>query len=123
MDFKDYYHKKLDEEAMAQQQSLAGQSLESQATNGSVESLVSKYIGSGEIKDGLKQLGLDIGEAITNYALNTYVTDDMFDSVDAKSKYVNIITQKIQQQATSTLAELLRHMAIDIQNSKNTLTI
>lgn len=123
MDFKEYYHKKLDEEMELNQKSEAEASLQTQTMNGSVESLVNKYIGNNEIKDGMKKLATDLGNAIFNYAINTYVTDEMFDSVDNKNKYVNIITQKIQQQAGSTLVDLFRHIAIDIQNSKNSLTI
>jgi hypothetical protein len=47
----------------------------------------------------------------------------MFDSADSKGKYVNVITQKIQQGATKTLVELLKHMSIDIANTKTTITM
>ena len=123
MDFKEFYHKKLDEELEMQQKSAAEQSLQTQAMNGSVESLLAKYVGTGDLKAGLGQLAQDLGNAIFNYAINTYVNDDMFDSVDAKTKYINIITQKIQQNATGTLTDLLKHMGIDITNCKNTLTV
>ena len=123
MDFKEYYHKKLDEEIELGQKSAAEASYQTQAMNSSAESLVNKYIGSSDIKEGMKQLAVDLGNAIYNYAVNTYVTDEMFDSADAKNKYINIITQKIQQQANSTLVDLLRHAAIDIQNTKNSLTV
>jgi hypothetical protein len=123
MDFKEYYHKKLDEEIELGQKSAAEASYQTQAMNSSAESLVNKYIGSSDIKEGMKQLAVDLGNAIYNYAINTYVTDEMFDSADAKNKYINIITQKIQQQANSTLVDLLRHAAIDIQNTKNSLTV
>lgn len=123
MDFKEYYHKKLDEEIELGQKSAAEASYQTQAMNSSAESLVNKYIGSSDIKEGMKQLAVDLGNAIYSYAINTYVTDEMFDSADAKNKYINIITQKIQQQANSTLVDLLRHAAIDIQNTKNSLTV
>ena len=123
MDFKEYYHKKLDEEMELGQKSAAEASYQTQAMNSSAESLVNKYIGSAEIKEGMKQLAVDLGNAIFNYAINTYVTDEMFDSADAKNKYVNVITQKIQQQANATLVDLFRHVAIDIQNTKNSLTV
>lgn len=123
MDFKEYYHKKLDEEIELGQKSAAEASYQTQAMNSSAESLVNKYIGSSDIKEGMKQLAVDLGNAIYNYAINTYVNDEMFDSADAKNKYINIITQKIQQQANSTLVDLLRHAAIDIQNTKNSLTV
>lgn len=123
IDFKTYYHKKLDEEMEAAQQSTAEQSYETQAMNSSLDSLVQRYVGNGDLKEGLKKLGVDLGESIYKYAVERYVTDEMFDSQDSKAKYVNIITQKIQQGAAKTLVELLKHCAIDIANTKTSITM
>jgi hypothetical protein len=122
MDFKEYYHKKLDEE-MEAAQSTAEQSYETQTMNSSLDSVVQRYVGNGDLKEGLKKLGQDLGDAIFKYAIEQYVNDDMFDSADSKGKYVNVITQKIQQGATKTLIELLKHMSIDIANTKTTITM
>lgn len=125
INFKEYLEnkKKMDEELEMQQKSAAEQSLQTQAMNGSAESLLAKYVGNGDIKEGFKQLAADLGNAIFNYAVNTYVNDDMFDSADSKAKYINVITQKIQQNAAGTLVDLLKHMAIDIANTKNAITM
>ena len=120
LNFKEYLEnkKKMDEELqMQQQKSEAEQSLQTQAMNCSVESLIVRYVGR------LAQLGQDLGNAIVNYALNTFVTDDMFDSQDAKAKYQNIVNQKIQLQAVGSLVDILKHIGIDLQNTKTALTI
>ena len=126
MDFKEYYHKKLDED-LAQQQSIAAKSYEdSQESIGSdsgMESVVARYVGNGNVKEGLKKLGSDLGEAIFKYATERYVTDEEFASADDKAKYVNVLTQKIQQTANGTLVELLKHVAVDICNTKNAITM
>ena len=126
LNFKEYLEnkKKMDEELqMQQQKSEAEQSLQTQAMNCSVESLIVRAVGRSDLKAGLAQLGQDLGNAIVNYALNTFVTDDMFDSQDAKAKYQNIVNQKIQLQAVGSLVDILKHIGIDLQNTKTALTI
>ena len=126
LNFKEYLEnkKKMDEELqMQQQKSEAEQSLQTQAMNCSVESLIVRYVGHSDLKTGLAQLGQNLGNAIVNYALNTFVTDDMFDSQDAKAKYQNIVNQKIQLQAVGSLVDILKHIGIDLQNTKTALTI
>ena len=122
MDFKEYYHKKLDEDLEAAQ-STAEQSYETQAMNSSLDSLIQRYVGNGDLKEGLKKLGADLGDAIFRYATENYVNDDMFASQDDKAKYINAVTQKIQQGATKTLIELLKHCAIDCSNLKTSITM
>ena len=126
LNFKEYLEnkKKMDEELqMQQQKSEAEQSLQTQAMNCSVESLIVRYVSRSDLKAGLAQLGQDLGNAIVNYALNTFVTDDMFDSQDAKAKYQNVVNQKIQLQAVGSLVDILKHIGIDLQNTKTALTI
>ena len=126
INFKEYLEnkRKMDEELQLQQQkSEAEQSLQTQSMNSSVESMLNNYVKNGELKSGLAQLGQDLGNAIVNYLTSTYVTDDMFDSVDAQQKYLNIINQKIQLQAVGSLVDILKHIGIDAQNVKTSLTI
>ena len=123
IDFKTYYHKKLDAEMEAAQQSTAEQSYETQSMNASLDSLIQRYVGNGDLKEGLKKLGVDLGDAIFKFAIERYVTSEQFASQDDQAKYVNIITQKIQQNAAKTLVELLKHCAIDISNTKNSITM
>jgi hypothetical protein len=121
--FKEYYEKKLQEDLAVAQQSAAEQSYQTQAMNSSLDSVVLKYVGNGDIKEGLKQLATDLGTAIYNYVISDkYVQDELFNAPDDKAKYVNLMTQKIQQGACTTLVDLLRHMAVDISNAKNTIT-
>ena len=121
--FKEYYEKKLQEDIELAQRSAAEQSYQTQAMNSSLDSIVMKYVGNGDIKEGLKQLATDLGTAIYNYIISDkYVQDELFNAPDDKAKYVNLMTQKIQQGANATLVDLLRHMAIDISNAKNSIT-
>lgn len=125
-DFKNYYEKKLQEDLDAAQQAAAAQSYQTsqaQTTGNALDSLIMKYVGTGDIKEGLKQLATDLGTAIYNYIISDkYVQDELFNAPDDKAKYVNLMTQKIQQGACTTLVDLLRHMAIDISNAKNSIT-
>lgn len=121
--FKEYYEKKLQEDIELAQRSAAEQSYQTQAMNSSLDTIVMKYVGNGDIKEGLKQLATDLGTAIYNYIISDkYVQDELFNAPDDKAKYVNLMTQKIQQGANATLIDLLRHMAIDISNAKNSIT-
>ena len=121
--FKEYYEKKLQEDIELAQKSAAEQSYQTQAMNSSLDTIVMKYVGNGDIKEGLKQLATDLGAAIYNYIISDkYVQDELFNAPDDKAKYVNLMTQKIQQGANATLVDLLRHMAIDISNAKNSIT-
>lgn len=128
MDFKEYYHKKLDEELEMQKQSAAEQSFAANNTgaydtNG-LDALVARYLRGGDIKEGLKKLAQDLGEAVYNYAVSdTYIPDDIFDSADSKQTYVNLMTQKIKQGYNKTLVDLMRHTAIDISNERNKLAM
>ena len=66
LNFKEYLEnkRKMDEELqMQQQKSEAEQSLQTQAMNGSAESLIARYVGRGDLKAGLAQLGQDLGTA------------------------------------------------------------
>lgn len=124
MDFKEYYHKKLDEEFAAEEaaRSEAEQSYTTQAMGSNTQSLINQYVKNGDLKDGFKNLGQDLVKAIVDYAKTQLVNDEMFSSVDSQQKYMNFIDQKIGLTAGSTLTDLLKHIAIDISNSKNTFT-
>lgn len=124
MDFKEYYHKKLDEEFAAEEaaRSEAEQSYTTQAMGSNAQSLINQYVKNGDLKDGFKNLGQDLAKAIVDYAKTQLVNDEMFDSVDAKSKFENFVDQKIGLTAGGTLTDLLKHIAIDLANAKNTFT-
>jgi hypothetical protein len=122
MDFKEYYHQKLDEE-MATQQSAAEQSYETQSMNSNIGSILQVYVKNGDLKEGLKKLGADLGAEIVRYAIEQYANREEFESDDTFQKYVNGVNQKIEQNAAKTLAELMKHIAVDISNMKNSLAM
>lgn len=127
MDFKEYYHKKLDEE-LEMQRSEAEKSFEANNVGAydqsGLDAVVARYLRNGDIKEGLKKLAQDLGAAIYNYSISDgYIPDDIFDSADSKQKYMNAMTQKIQQGYNSTLVELMRHAAIDIANARNSIAM
>lgn len=128
MEFSEYYHKKLDEE-MAMQRSEAEKSYaasQETAYGSAIDSVVAAYIrrNNNDLKEGLKALATDLGEAIFKYATSeVYVPEDIFKSKDEMTKYVNIVTQKIKQGANGTLVDLLRHAAVDIINTRNTISM
>ena len=51
--FKEYYEKKLQEDIELAQKSAAEQSYQTQAMNSSLDAVVMKYVGNGDIKEGL----------------------------------------------------------------------
>lgn len=127
MDFKEYYHKKLDEE-FDLQRSEAEKSYETEHVGAydqsGLDTIVARYLRGGDIKEGLKKLAQDLGEAIYNYSISeTYIPDDIFDSADSKQKYMNLMTQKVQQGYNATLVDLMRHAAIDIANARNSISM
>ena len=126
LNFKEYLEnkRKMDEELqMQQQKSEAEQSLQTQAMNGSAESLIARYVGRGDLKAGLAQLGQDLGNAIVNYALNTFVTDDMFDSFTEENLDDENPDDSYYEEDDNYENDLLKHMGIDLQNTKTALTI
>lgn len=127
MDFKEYYHKKLDEE-LDMQRSEAEKSYEANNIGAydqsSLDALVARYLRGGDVKEGLKKLAQDLGAAVYNYSISDgYIPDDIFDSADSKQKYLNTMTQKIQQGYNSTLIDLMRHIAIDMANARNSIAM
>ena len=129
MEFSEYYHKKLDEELAMQQRSEAEKSYaatQASAYNTAIDNVVASYVrrNNNDLKEGLKALATDLGEAIFKYATSeVYVPEDIFKSKDEMTKYVNLVTQKIKQGANGTLVDLLRHAAVDIINAKTTISM
>lgn len=127
MDFREYYHKKLDEdfedERSEAEKSYSENNIGAYDQN-EIDVIVAKYLRTGDIKEGLKKLAQDLGTAIYNYAISdSYIPDNIFDSADSKQKYLNIMTQKVEQGYNSTLLDLMRHVAIDIANAKNSISM
>ena len=120
VDFKTYMRQKLDEEAPAL--TAAPQVQPSEAPMSGAASIIAQYVKNGDLKEGFKNLAQDLVQAIVDYAKNQVVSEDQFDSIDAKAKYENFVDQKIGLNAGGTMVDLFRHIGVDISNAKNTFT-
>lgn len=119
VDFKTYMRQKLDEEAAL---AAAPQAQPAAAPMGGAASMIAQYVKNGDLKEGFKNLAQDLVQAIVDYAKNQVVSEDQFDSIDAKAKYENFVDQKIGLTAGGTMIDLFRHIGVDISNAKNTFT-
>lgn len=134
MSFKDYYHKKLNEEGYYDGRGLddeaeyapAQQNVQQKQTSSgnAASSLVNAYIakGNGNLKVSLAGLGKDIGEAIFKYATEELVKAEDFDSEDVYTKFINSIRDKVAEGYNATLVEVLKNIGIYVDNQKNILT-
>ena len=95
--------------------------LDAEKAKTSVQSIVDAYM-KKDPKDGLKELGEDIGKAIVYFACKEYVTFDMFNSDVEQKAYEKIVRDKIEEAYNKTLVELLRNIGITLKNAKNTST-
>ena len=120
VDFKTYMRQKLDEEAAAL--TAAPQVQPSEAPMSGAASIIAQYVKNGDLKEGFKNLAQDLVQAIVDYAKNQVVSEDQFDSIDAKAKYENFVDQKIGLNAGGTMVDLFSHIGVDISNAKNTFT-
>lgn len=118
VDFKTYMRQKLDEEAAL----AAAPQAPAEAPMSGAASIIAQYVKNGDLKEGFKNLAQDLVQAIVDYAKNQVVSEDQFDSIDAKAKYENFVDQKIGLNAGGTMVDLFRHIGVDISNAKNTFT-
>jgi hypothetical protein len=95
--------------------------LDAEKAKTSIQSIVDAYMNK-DPKDGLKELGEDIGKAIVYFACKEYVTFDMFNSDVEQKAYEKIVRDKIEEAYNKTLVELLRNIGITLKNAKNTST-
>lgn len=91
--------------------------------NTNLNTVLLRYLQYNDPKKGLYDLGEELGKAIVDFAINTYVTPDMFSSEDKQTNYNNYIRDKIEESYNKTLAELLRNIGITMMNAKNDKTI
>ena len=95
--------------------------LDAEKAKTSIQSIVDAYMNK-DPKDGLKELGEDIGKAIVYFACKEYVTFDMFNSDVEQKAYEKIVRDKIEEAYNKTLVELLRNIGITLKNATNTST-
>lgn len=124
MDFKKYYHDKLNEEGVVTHDSLDDDAVQSQPKSQPVSQIVSltktdlvaEYVKDTSLKLGLRQLGDDIGEGIFDYATKLLVQPTDFKSDDDYTKYCNDIRDGVAEKYNKTLSELLTQIGLFIDN-------
>lgn len=81
-----------------------------------------RYFTDSNLKASLSGLGKELGDAIVNFALKEYVTDDMFDGDDNKLKYETEVRNKIAEDYNLKLIEILRNAGIFLSTAKDKYT-
>ena len=109
----------LDPEAQVLQQEMPADKVAPQGNN---VCSFGRYFQNSNMKTGLQQLGKDIGDALYNFAIKTYVSNDMFDSEDTRLKYESEVRNKIAEDYNLKLIEVLRNAGIFLANAKEKYT-
>jgi len=119
MDFKEYYHNRLNEDGTINEPldadapvKEAPQAQPAQTTGGS--SILAPYVGNTTLKLGLRKLGEDIGMAIVEYATKQAVQPTDFKSEDDYIKYTQDIRKAIAEKYNVSLRDLLSNMGLYI---------
>lgn len=81
-----------------------------------------RYFTDSNLKASLSGLGKELGDALVNFALKEYVTDDMFDGDDNKLKYETEVRNKIAEDYNLKLIEILRNAGIFLSTAKDKYT-
>lgn len=128
MDFKNYYHNKLNEEgvtmdgldvdAQKPQQQQQPQQAASQGKSG----IISTYVNGTSLKLGLRKLGDEIGDGIFEYATKQLVMPTDFKSEDDYIKYCQEIRTGVAEKYNKTLSDLLSQIGTFIDNKVHSQT-
>ena len=125
MDFKNYYHNKLNEEGVTMDgldvDAPKPQQAQPAAPQGKT-GLILSYVNGTSMKLGLRKLGDEIGEGIFEYATKQLVLPTDFKSEDDYIKYCQEIRTGIEEKYNKTLSDLLSQMGIFIDNKVHTQT-
>ena len=81
-----------------------------------------RYFTGSNLKASLSGLGKELGDALVDFALKEYVTDDMFDGDDNKLKYETEVRNKIAEDYNLKLIEILRNAGIFLSTAKDKYT-
>lgn len=123
MDFKNYYHNKLNEEGVTMDGLDADaprpQPVPAPAQTGSAGMFMS-YVAGKSMKEGLSNLGADIGKSIVEYATKQLVQPTDFKSEDDYLKYCKDIRDGVEEKYNKTLVDLLTQVGIFIDNKVHT---
>lgn len=122
MDFKEYYHSRLNEDgtlmnepldADAPKQEPAAQKNVSAPAQGGTGILM-PYVNNTSLKLGLRKLGEDIGMAIVEYATKQLVQETDFKSKDDYIKYCQNIRKDIAEKANIAIRDMLSEVGRQI---------
>lgn len=119
MDFKEYYHNRLNEDGTINEPldadapvQEAPQAQPTQTSGGA--GILAPYVGNTTLKLGLRKLGEDIGMAIVEYATKQAVQPSDFKSEDDYIKYTQDIRKAIAEKYNVSLRDLLSNMGLYI---------
>lgn len=122
MDFKEYYHNRLNEDGTINEPLDADapvqevpQAQPAQTTFGA--GILSSYVGNTTLKLGLRKLGEDIGMAIVEYATRQAVQPTDFKSEDDYIKYTQDIRKAIAEKSNLEVRDKLSDIGRYIDNA------
>ena len=134
MSFKTWYHNDylreneldnspLDVEAPVPQQQMPADKVPVAAVAPAAADVnFKRYFTGSNLKASLSGLGKELGDALVDFALKEYVTDDMFDGDDNKLKYETEVRNKIAEDYNLKLIEILRNAGIFLSTAKDKYT-
>ena len=129
MDFKNYYHNKLNEEGVTMDgldvdapKPQSQQTQQNAAPQGK-SGIVTSYVSGTSMKLGLRKLGDEIGDGIFEYATNQLVQPTDFKSEDDYIKYCQDIRTGVAEKYNKTLSELLSQIGLFIDNKVHTQSL
>ena len=122
MDFKEYYHNRLNEDGTINEPldadapvQEAPQAKPAQTTGGA--GILAPYVGNTTLKLGLRKLGEDIGMAIVEYATKQAVQPTDFKSEDDYIKYTQDIRKAIAEKSNVAVRDMLSNIGLYIDNA------
>lgn len=122
MDFKEYYHNRLNEDGTINEPldadapvQEAPQAQSAQSTGGA--GILAPYVGNTTLKLGLRKLGEDIGMAIVEYATKQAVQPTDFKSEDDYIKYTQDIRKAIAEKSNVAVRDMLSNIGLYIDNA------
>ena len=121
MDFKNYYHNKLNEEGVTMDGLDADapkpqQPQQQQAPQGK-SGILSNYVNGTSLKLGLRKLGDEVGEGIFEYATKQLVQPTDFKSEDDYIKYTQDIRKAIAEKSNVAVRDMLSNIGLYIDNA------
>lgn len=126
MDFKNYYHNKLNEEGVTMDglddDAPKPQQQPQQAAPQGNSGIITSYVTGTSLKLGLRKLGDEIGDGIFEYATKQLVQPTDFKSEDDYIKYCQEIRTGVAEKYNKTLSDLLSQIGTFIDNKVHSQT-